>query len=107
METRPTNQPEQREDLDSQIAFASTLVAAVKERNLFLQTQGGFDSFAEAGQHAEGMRAAYDALELAVTTARSEFDTRVANKRKVVEKLKELGQVDEAKLIAQMFQIGN
>ena len=66
----PDNQQEREISFEEQITLAEALYTATKERNDFIMRQGGFDTFAEAGQYAPGMREAYD--QLAEADARAE-----------------------------------
>lgn len=85
------------------VRLAIELVNAVDERNIFIRGQGGFDTFAESGQHVEGMREAYEELEGAVAQARLEFDEKVADKRNLVLYLEAIGERYAAEMITRMF----
>ena len=97
--------PEQELSLDEQVSLAVTLFEAVKERNDFTARQGGFDTFAEAGQHFPGMREAYNKLEADVNASRQTFDEKVADKAAVVAKLRESHGEEVANTIAGMFRL--
>ncbi|MEK9175036.1 MAG: hypothetical protein AAB795_00415 [Patescibacteria group bacterium] len=83
---------EQELSFDQKLILAQTLNRAVDNRNTFIQRQGGFDNFAEVGQHTDNLRSVYDDLERAVTNARKEFDENVHNKKEFVQQLKNIGE---------------
>jgi hypothetical protein len=104
-ETMPDNRQEQELSFDQQLELAKVLFDAVDERNVFIKRQGGFDTFAEAGQYIEGMRDTYDKMEEDVSKARREFDEKVFDKKGFVNKLKEMGKNDLADTITSMFGV--
>ena len=97
--------PEQEPSFDEKISLARTLYEAVEEINAFIERQGGFDTFAEAGQYVDGMRAAYDKLEDERGRAREKFDTAVTDKKEFIKKLREAGENDLAERIRSMFHV--
>ena len=96
---------EQELSFDQKIALATALNKAVDERNIFIKRQGGFDTFAEVGQHVGDMKASYDTLEDDVSRARQEFDSKIHNKKEFVEKLRGLEENALADRIASMFGV--
>jgi hypothetical protein len=88
-----------------QLSLAQHLVDAVNKRNDFIKNQGGFDTFAEAGQHVAGGRASYDALEQKVTDARKQFDEQVLDKKAFITRLRSVNESDLADTISSMFTI--
>lgn len=90
---------------DQQVALADVLYKAVDDRNVFVQRQGGFDTFAEAGQYLGGMRDAYDDMEKAVFAARNEVDEKISDKEEFVRQLRGEGRDDLADMIASMFRV--
>lgn len=103
----PTFEPssEQELSLDEQVSLAVALLEAARERNDFTARQGGFDTFAEGGQHFPGMREAYDKLEAEFNTSRQAFADKVPDKAAVVAKLREVHGDEAADSIALMFRI--
>lgn len=99
------NQQEKELSFDQYLELAEVLSNAVDERNVFIKRQGGFDTFAEAGQYIEGMRDAYDKMEEDISKARREFDERVFDKKEFVNKLRGAGKNDLADTIASMFSV--
>jgi len=106
-ETNPDNQQEQELSFDQQVESAKVLFDAVEKRNVFIQGQGGFDTFAEAGQYVNDMRAAYDKMEDALSSAMQDFDKKIVDKKEFVEKLKDMGEDDLADTIGGMFGVSN
>lgn len=104
-ETASDNSQEQELSFEEQVALATTLFQAVDDRNVFIQRQGGFDTFAEAGQHVNGMRGVYDSMEDAVSVARQEFDEKVVDKSAFVSQLRSVGNDALADVIASMFGV--
>jgi len=104
-EISPDNQHEQELSFDQQVELAKVLFNTVDERNVFTKRQGGFDTFAEVGQHVEGMRDEYDKLEAAVSSARKDFDEKISDKKEFVKKLRDAGEDDLADTIGRMFSI--
>ena len=90
---------------DQQVALAEALFKAVDDRNVFIQRQGGFDTFAEVGQHVEGMGATHDELEQVALNARREFDEKVFDKKEFVRKLRDVGNDALADTVARMFGV--
>lgn len=90
---------------DEKVALADVLFKAVDDRNVFIQRQGGFDTFAEAGQHVGGMRDAYDEMEKAVSDARRDVDEKISDKEGFVRQLREAGRDDLADMSARMFRV--
>ncbi len=103
--TTPENQQEQELSFDQQVELAKVLFNAVNDRNAFIKRQGGFDTFAEVGQHVNGMRNAYDEMEAAVSSARQDFDEKISDKKEFVKKLKDIGEDDLANTISRMFSV--
>ena len=63
-----TPMSEERElSFKEQFVLTDVLFKAVDKRNKFIESFGGFDTFAEASQHVGDNRAVYDELEEAVT----------------------------------------
>jgi len=104
-ETALDNQQEQELSFDQKVALATTLFQAVDDRNVFIQRQGGFDTFAEVGQHVGDMRSVYDEMENAVSIARQEFDEKISDKKEFVKQLRIAGNDALADLIARMFSV--
>ena len=104
-EIAPDNQQEQELSFNQQAELAKALFDAINARNNFIKGQGGFDTFAEVGQHVDGMREAYESLEAVVSEARSEFDEKITDKSKFVNELKDSGEEDVADAIASMFGV--
>src|SRR3989338_10571209 len=94
---------ERESSFDEMVILAQALDEAVDKRNLFILRQGGFDTFAEVGQHVEGMRAEYDKMEDEVFRAREEFDSKVSDKNEFFKKLRDAGNNDLADRIEKMF----
>ena len=91
---------------DSDVTLAMKLAQAVNERNNFVQTHGGFESFASCGQHlGERRREYYDKLEAAVTAARKELDENVPEKKALVKELQNKGETEAANMMAKMFGV--
>ncbi len=102
----PSVNPEEKElSFEEQLSLAKNLFQSVDDRNLFIKRQGGFDTFAEAGQYVEGMRETYDRMEDAVTAARAEFDRKVADKKTFIKNLEEAGDEKLAVMISSMFGV--
>jgi hypothetical protein len=101
----PENKQEQELSFNEQLSLAQTLANAVNNRNDFIKNQGGFDTFAEAGQHVMGGRASYDGLEQKVTDARKQFDEQVLDKKGFVTKLRSVNESDLADMMSSMFNI--
>jgi len=101
----PDNQQEREISFEEQITLAEALYTATKERNDFIMRQGGFDTFAEAGQYAPGMREAYDQLAEADARAEKELKERITNKEEFVRKLKDAGHTEAARTVALRFEI--
>lgn len=104
-EITPDNQQEQELSFDQQVALATNLFKAVDDRNVFIERQGGFDTFAEVGQHVGDMRFVYDEMENAVSIARQEFDEKISDKKEFVKQLRIAGNDAIADLIARMFSV--
>lgn len=85
--------------------LAKALHQSVDDLNVFIQRQGGFDTFAEAGQYTEGLREAYNNRDDAVTSLRRAFDEAVSDKKDFVRKLKEMGEEELAGEISSMFEV--
>jgi len=102
-EVSPDVQQERELSFDQQLALATALSDAVDKRNVFIQAQGGFDTFAEAGQHVDGMRDEYDKMEDAVSRARKEFDEKIPDKGKFIEQLRNTGNDALADMISVVF----
>lgn len=98
----PEEKGNQEKSFEYEVALAQALLNAINERNDFVHRQGGFDTFAEAGQYTPGMKEAYDQMEKAVGDAREAFDTGVSDKAAVVEQMKKTDEMG-AKTIALMF----
>lgn len=105
MEGAPTNNPEQELSFDEKVSLAEDLFNAVKTRNDFTETHGGFDDFADVHQHVGDNRQIFDTMESTVTEARSKFDRKVTDKKQFMEDLISRGDVDVADLIGLMFRI--
>jgi len=107
MEKYPLSEssPKQEPSFDEMVILAQALDEAVDKRNLFILRQGGFDTFAEVGQHVEGMRAEYDKMEDEVSRAREEFDSKVSDKNEFFKKLREGGNNDLADKTEKMFGV--
>lgn len=105
IEKTPDNQQEQKLSFDQKLTLATVLFDAVNKRNTFIQAQGGFDTFAEAGQHVGDMRNVYDEMEDAVSIARKEFDEKISDKREFVKQLKDAGNDDIADMLGGMFGV--
>ena len=99
------NTQEEPLSFEQQLELAKILSDAVDKRNDFIKRQGGFDTFAEAGQYMEGMRDAYDKMENEVLKARREFDEKVSNKKEFVDRLRKAGEDTLADKITRMFNI--
>lgn len=106
MEIPTDNTHEQVLSFEEQLTLANSLFQAVSERNMYVQGQGGFNTFAEAGQHVEGAREAYNNLEKAANAAREAFDAGVLDKKEFVRSARSAGNVALADLIASMFRAG-
>jgi len=104
-ETTPDNLQERELSFEEQVALATTLFQAVDDRNVFIQRQGGFDTFAEVGQHVNDMRSVYDKMEEKVSVARQEFDEKVVDKNAFVSQLRSVGNDALAGVIASMFGV--
>ena len=104
-ETTPDNSQERELPFEEQVSLATTLFQAVGDRNVFIQRQGGFDTFAEVGQHVNDMKSVYDKMEDTVSVARQEFDEKVMDKNAFVSRLRSVGNDALADVIASMFGI--
>lgn len=104
-ETTPDSQKEQELSFNQKLSLAETLFDAVTKRNTFIQAQGGFDTFAEAGQYAGNMRSAYDDMESAVSHARKELDEKISDKAGFIKQLRDAGDNSIADMIREMFEI--
>ncbi len=104
-EAIPDNKQEQELTFDQQVALATNLFKAVDDRNVFIKRQGGFDTFAEVGQHVGDMRSDYDKMENTVSITRQEFDEKVSNKKEFVKKLRIAGNDVLADLVIRMFSV--
>src|SRR3989344_1212383 len=96
---------EQEAEFNEQLRLATELLRGFDIRNDFVRAQGGFDTFAEVGQHVDDIRAAYDRMEDAGSRARQEFDARVSDKKALVERLRAMGENDVAERIATIFDV--
>ena len=103
----PDNQQEREISFEEQITLAEALYTATKERNDFIMRQGGFDTFAEAGQYAPGMREAYDQLAEADARAEKELNEKIKDKQELVGKLKDAGHTEAARTVALRFEIAS
>ncbi len=90
---------------EEQLQLAVRLSEAVDDRNKFTSNFGGFDTFAEAGQHVDNNRTIFNNLELAVSEARADLDSKIQNKKMFVERLKKESHDGLAKRISQMFKV--
>src|SRR3989344_8119901 len=106
-ERAPENKGEGELSFERAFSLAVVLLDAVDARNRFTEAQGGFDTFADVGQHAEGMREAYDKLEEAVSQARREFDEKVHDKKAFVLQLRAMGRKGFADRIASRFGVSS
>ena len=104
-ETPPEEQHEIPLTFEEQIALADVLRNAVNNRNQYIRGQGGFDTFAEVGQHFNNSRAEYERMEDVVTQARADFDQKVPDKNEFVRQLKDERNEELASLIARMFGV--
>lgn len=102
-EIAPGNREEQELSFDQQVELAKVLFNVVDKRNIFTEQQGGFDTFAEVGQHVDGMRDTYNKLEEDVNTARQDFDEKISNKKEFFKKLKDAGENNLSDTIGRMF----
>lgn len=103
--TTSDNRQEAPIPFKERLNLARALLDAVKDRNDFIARQGGFDTFAEAGQYMGGMRESYDKLEEAVSEARKEFDEKVPDKKKFVGESASGNEKNLAELISSMFNV--
>lgn len=90
---------------EDQLALATALFEAVDARNEFTDSFGGFDSFAEMGQHVGDNRKIHDELQNKFADLRKEFDTKIPNKSVLVEQLKAAGKNKVAERIEKMFSL--
>lgn len=104
-ENIPNNDENLELSFEEQLNLANTLYIAVEDRNMFIKGQGGFDTFAEAGQYMPGMSESYERMEKAVSEARRDFDEKVPDKKVFVDKLIENGSYQLADRIGKMFGI--
>ncbi|OHA44958.1 MAG: hypothetical protein A3G59_00855 [Candidatus Taylorbacteria bacterium RIFCSPLOWO2_12_FULL_47_20] len=103
----PDNQQEREMSFEDQVALALELHRTTMERNDFIMRQGGFDTFAEAGQYAPGMREAYDQLAEADARAEKELNEKIKDKQELVGKLKDAGHTEAARTVALRFEIAS
>ncbi len=101
----PENKQEKELPFNEQVELAKNLFKAVEDRNIFIERQGGFDSFADSGQYVESIKDAHDEMEEAIDKAKKEIDEKVSDKEGFVGRLKEAGENDLADLIAGMFGV--
>lgn len=90
---------------EESVSLAKKLFELVDERNQFITSQGGFDTFAEATQYMGDNRKGYDEMSTAFSLARKEFDGKVVDKKSFVESLRTNGENALADRISTMFQI--
>jgi hypothetical protein len=99
----PEKIQEQELSFNEQMQLAQTLFDAVKERNDYIERQGGFDTFAVTSNFGNG-REIYSNMEKARVLARKEFDEKVTDKDVFFKKLKSVGENTLAETLSPMFE---
>ncbi|MBP6948708.1 MAG: hypothetical protein KBC41_04375 [Candidatus Pacebacteria bacterium] len=99
----PENTQEQELSFNEQTQLAQKLFDAVKERNDYIEMQGGFDTFAVTSNIGNG-RDMYSRYEKAVDEARKEFNEKVTGKEEFFKKLKSVNEIVLEKTISSMFK---
>ena len=99
----PENTQEQELSFNEQTQLAQKLFDAVKERNDYIEMQGGFDTFAVTSNIGNG-RDIYSRYEKAVDEARKEFNEKVTGKEEFFKKLKSVNEIVLEKTISSMFK---
>jgi len=108
MEHFPSATPAQEKSpisFEKQVVLAENMIKAVEKRENFVRGEGGFDTFAEVGQHVEGGREIYDRLNSEAHTAIEAFDAQVSDRQKFVGLLRSSGKEALAEQFGATFNI--